>query len=179
MRLTLHKEKGFWRAGEVQEIQLDFLRMAADDAALGDFPEGRERLYPSPMAAKDAAREEEFLNDWHEYVGSDLEMQFAGDVGTFLSDIDEAKKYGLSPDSEENLFRLDIPIEHGQAWFSTLNQARLMLDLKHKLHTAEQPLDEDVVREIQGSGDDASRIFVLMRYEFYSWIQEWLVQHVL
>jgi hypothetical protein len=112
-------------------------------------------------------------------VGSELEMQFAGDVGTFLSDLDEAKKYGLTPDAEENLFRLDIPIEHGQAWFSTLNQARLMLDLKHKLHVGDQPITEDVINEIHSSGDNPARLFVLMRYEFYSWVQEWLVQHVL
>ena len=27
--------------------------------------------------------------------------------------------------------------------------------------------------------DSPARIFVFMRYEFYSWVQEWLVQHVL
>lgn len=119
------------------------------------------------------------MDEWREYVGSDLEMQFAGDVGTFLSDIDEAQKYGLTPDSEENLFRLDIPLEHGQSWFSTLNQARLMMDLKHKLHVGDLPLNDDMLQELQGSNDNPARLFVLMRYEFYSWIQEWLVQHVL
>ena len=68
-------------------------------------------------------------------------------------------------------------LEHGSSWFSTLNQARLMMDQKHHLHPDEEADAGAFIREVQES--DPSRIFVLMRYEFYSWIQEWLVQHVL
>jgi hypothetical protein len=177
MRLTLHKEKGLWRASEMQEIQLDFMRMAGDDAGLGDFPEGRGRMYPSPLGAHETDQQEEFIGDWKEFVSSELEMQFAGDVGTFLSDLDEAKATGLHEESGEKLFVLDVPIEHGASWFSTLNQARLMMDQKHRLHPDEEADAGAFIRETQES--DPSRIFVLMRYEFYSWIQEWLVQHVL
>lgn len=179
MRLTLQKEKGTWRLSEIQEIQLDFMRMAADDAALGDFPEGRKRMYPPPLAAKEAFQDEEFIGDWKEYVSSDLEMQFASDVGTFLSDLDEARMTGISEDSGEKMFMVDVPIEHGSAWFSTFNQARLMLDQKHRLHPDEGFTDEDLLREMPSMDDSPARIFVLMRYEFYAWIQEWLVQHVL
>ena len=177
MRLTIFKEKGLWRISELQEIQLDFMRMAADDAGLGDFPEGRGRMYPSPLAAREAEREEEFIGDWKEFVSSDLEMQFAGDVGTFLSDLDEAKTTGLHEETGEKLFLLDVPLEHGSAWFSTLNQARLMLDQKHRLHPEEEVDASAFIRE--APEDDPARIFVLMRYEFYAWIQEWLVGHVL
>lgn len=181
MRLTLLKEHGFWRLSEVLEIQLDFMRMAADDAALGDFPEGRTRLYPPPMAAKEAFLDEEFINDWKEYVSSDLEMSFASDVGTFLSDLDEAKVTSKTEETGEKLYVLDIPLDHGAAWFSTFNQARLMMDLKYQLHPEEHPAEEvEVVRETPPAYDsNPARIFVLMRYEFYAYIQEWLVQHVL
>ena len=65
------------------------------------------------------------------------------------------------------------------AWFSTLNQARLLLDLKYKLHDAEDAPEENILREQPSTDDDAARMLVLMRYEFYAWIQEWLVRHVL
>ena len=44
--------------------------------------------------------------------------------------------------AEERRHRLDVPLEHGQAWFSTLNQARLMLDLKYKLHEPKDAPEE-------------------------------------
>lgn len=181
MRLKLLKNSGRWRINEMHSIHLDFLRLAADDASMNDCPGARERLYPAPVRGKDAADNEELLNDWEEFVAPELEMKFAGEVGTFLSDLDSAVKIGPSGDDEDSAeeFRLDVPVDHGMAWFSTLNQARLLLDLKYKLHDAEDAPEENILREQPSTDDDAARMLVLMRYEFYAWIQEWLVRHVL
>src|SRR5205823_10858142 len=126
-------------------------------------------------------RDEEFVEDWQELIAPDLEMQFAGEVGTFLSDLDGAQAVA-SEDSEnpdEKLYRLDVPLDHGQAWFSTLNQARLLLDLKYKLHDAGEPSIASLTDEAHGEMKEPIRVLVLMRYEFYAWIQEWLVRHAL
>ena len=179
MRLSIQKNPAIWRITEMQEIHLDFLRLAADDASMNDCPGGRERLYPPPVSQNNL-EEEELVEDWKEYVTSEMEMKFAGDVGTFLSDLDDARAVRRISDEESpKLYRLDVPMEHGMAWFSALNQARLLLDIKYKLHAVpEAPLSGPVQKQPIET-DEAVRLLVLMRYEFYAWIQEWLVRHVL
>lgn len=179
MRLSLAKNTSHWRLGEMQEIHLDFLRLAADDASMTDCPGGRERLFPSPLAGKEELLDEEFNDDWKDLIAPELEMQFAGDVGTVLSDLDSIQPMKKTGDLEVKFYRLDVPLSHGQAWFSTLNQARLLLDLKHKLHDAKDAPEEFLVQEQSGAEVNPERLLVLMRYEFYAWVQEWLVRNVL
>ncbi len=179
MRLSLPKNTSHWRLGEMQEIHLDFLRLAADDASMSDCPGGRERLFPQPLTGKEELLDEEFNEDWKELITPELEMQFAGHVGVLLSDLDSVQLMKKTGDIEVKFYRLDVPRSHGQAWFSTLNQARLLLDLKHKLHDPKDAPEESNVQEQAGGGDDPERLMVLMRYEFYAWIQEWLVRNVL
>ncbi len=180
MRLSLQKNPARLRITEMEEIHLDFLRLAADDASMNDCPGGRERLYPPPVSQRDLEEEEELVEDWKEFVTSELEMKFASEVGIFLSDLDDAKAVRRSSDKESpKQYRLDIPLEHGMAWFSSLNQARLLLDLKFKLHEQPDELATSIVQEQSIEDEDPDRLLVLMRYEFYAWIQEWLVRHAL
>lgn len=180
MRLSLQKNPARWRITEMQEIHLDFLRLAADDASMNDCPGGRERLYPPPVSQDDLEEEDELVEDWKEFVTAELEIKFVSDVGNFLSDLDEARAVRrISDEARPKQYRLDIPLEHGMAWFSTLNQARLLLDLKFKLHAPPDDPATSTIQEQLSENDDAVRLLVLMRYEFYAWIQEWLVRHVL
>jgi hypothetical protein len=179
MRLSLQKNTGHWRLAEMQEIHLDFLRMAADDASMGDCPGGRERLFPPPLTGKDELLDEEFNDDWKDLIAPELEVQFAGAVGTLLSDLDSLQRVKKTGSAAVKLYRLDVPLAHGQAWFSALNQARILLDLKYKLHDPKDAPEEPALREESGETDAAARLLVLMRYEFYAWIQEWLVRNVL
>ncbi len=128
MRLSLQKSTGRWRLGEMQEIHLDFLRMAADDASMGDCPGGRERLFPPPLAGAEELLDAEFNDEWRELIAPEMEMQFAGDVGVFLSDLDSVRPVRKTGDAAVKLHRLDVPLAHGRAWFSTLNQARLLME---------------------------------------------------
>ncbi|HEY2572706.1 MAG TPA: hypothetical protein VGH65_01515, partial [Verrucomicrobiaceae bacterium] len=134
MRLTLLKNGGRWRMGEMQKLHLDFLKLAADDASMSDCPGARERLFPKPLSGKEEWIDDEFNEEWKELMAPELEMQFAGEVGTFLADLDAAQPEKGKIGAGTALFRLEVPLAHGQAWFSTLNQARLLLDLKYKLH---------------------------------------------
>jgi hypothetical protein len=179
MRLSIQKEKGIWRISDLDETHVDLIRQAAEDASIGDSPEGRARLFPSPVPEKDQLREGEFLEDWTNFVTDDLETHFAGDVGTVLADLDSAVPQRSTKETERRL-RLDVPLEHAQAWFSALNQARLMLDQKYKLHPEGTGEFAPVLKEEHGFGlDMQERLEVFMRYEFYAALQEWLVRHAM
>ncbi|WP_156345892.1 hypothetical protein [Verrucomicrobium spinosum] len=107
------------------------------------------------MAAKDELREGEFLEDWSEFVTEDLENQFAEDVGTLLADLDGLETLTLEDEPDEERYRVSIPLDHGMAWFSALNQARLMLDLRFMLHPGGQEFephpDPDIVKGVDFS----------------------------
>lgn len=179
MRLSIQKEEGTWQLAGMEEIHVQLLRQAAEDASMTDCPEGRARLVPKPVPPQEELREGEFLEDWNEFVAGELETQFAGDVGTLLTDLDALESYALPDEPEELLYRVVIPLEHGVAWFSTLNQARLMLDQKFQLHPQGQEFDPHPDLDLVVGVDLADRFTAYMRYEFYAVIQEWLVREVM
>ncbi|CAN5828295.1 hypothetical protein BH11VER1_BH11VER1_04180 [soil metagenome] len=179
MRLSIHKKEGLWRLSDMEEIHVQLLRQAADDASLKDEKEGQARLYPLPVSSQDTAREGEFLEDWKEYVTDELHTQFASDVGILLDDIDALEKESDEKKEPELKFKLSVPLDHGTAWFSTLNQARLLLDQQYLLHPGGQDFEPDAGPESIGDLDPAQRFAAYMRYEFYAVIQEWIVKHVL
>jgi len=181
MRITLEQKKGTWRLSDMDELHLSLLRQAGEDASMTDCPEGRARLLPKPVSAKDEGPEEDLLEDWAEYVVGELDTQFASDVGILLNDLDAALPSNLtdSTDEDEVLFELEVPIDHGQAWFSALNQARLMLDIKFKLHPDGRDFEPDELQDVLGEVDTHERLGAYMRYEFFALVQEWLVRHTL
>ena len=100
-------------------------------------------------------------------------------MGTVLADLDNIVPQRSTKETTEPRLRLDVPLEHAQAWFSALNQARLMLDVKFKLHPEGYHF-EPVLNEDQSDGFDMQeRLEVFMRYEFYAALQEWLVRHAM
>lgn len=179
MRLSVQKTSGTWQLGDMEEIHVQLLRQASEDASMTDCPEGRARLVPSPVAPQDQLREGEFLEDWSEFVTEDLENQFAEDVGTLLTDLDAVESYTLEDDPDEERFRVKVPMDHGMAWFSTLNQARLMLDQRFVLHPHGQEFEPHPDPESIKGIDFSDRFTAYMRYEFYAVLQEWLVKEVL
>ena len=178
MRISLKKETGRWRLSEMEKTHVEFLRLAAEDASMTDCPGGRERLLQPPLRGVEAEADPEFIKDWDEFVTPELEMKFAGDVGVFMSDLDSIKKMRRREPADSQTYRLDVPLDHAGAWFSTLNQARLLLDLKHKLHEPEDAPEENVIQETFAP-DAPGRFLAMMRYEMFAWIQEWLVRNVM
>lgn len=179
MRLSVQKTTGTWQLGDMEDIHVTLLRQAAEDASMTDCPEGRARLVPSPVAARDELREGEFLEDWSEFVTEDLENQFAEDVGTLLADLDGLESFTVEDEPDEQRYRVSIPLEHAMAWFSALNQARLMLDQRFLLHPGGQEFDPHPDPDIVKGLDFSERFTAYMRYEFYAVVQEWLVREVL
>lgn len=179
MRLSIHKKEELWRLSDMEEVHVQLLRQSADDASMRDDKEGQARLYPLPVSSKEVMREGEFLEDWQEYVTEELNTQFASDVGILLDDIDALETYQSEETGHETRYRLSVPVEHGRPWFSTLNQARLLLDQQYILHPYGEEFEPDASPEFIGDVDPAQRFAAYMRYEFYAVIQEWIVKHVL
>lgn len=179
MRLSIHKKEGHWRLSDMEEIHVQLLRQAADDASLKDDKEGQPRLYPLPVSSKDLLCEGEFLEDWKEYVTDELQTQFASDVGILLDDMDALETDDAEKKESELKYALTVPLEHGNAWFSALNQARLLLDQQYVLHPEGGEFEPDADAALVGDVDPAQRFAAYMRYEFYAVIQEWLVKHAL
>jgi hypothetical protein len=179
MRITLQKERESWRLSDLDAFHLNLLRQVAEDASIGDEA-SHKRLYPSPIRMAEDDEDDEFLNDWKDFVADELENQFAGDVGTVLADLDNIRPHRSTKEMLEPRHLLDVPLDHARAWFSALNQARLMLDQKFNLHPGgENEFRLFLSEEESGGVDVKDRLAVYMRYEFYAAIQEWLVQRAM
>jgi hypothetical protein len=179
MRLTLQKERDSWRLSDLDAFHLNLLRQVAEDATIGDDA-SHKRLFPSPIRMPENDEDDEFLSDWKDFVADELENQFAGDVGTVLSDLDNIRPHRSNKEVLEPRHLLDVPLDHARAWFSALNQARLMLDQKYNLHPGGENEFRLFLSEQESGGVDVKdRLAVYMRYEFYAAIQEWLVQRAM
>lgn len=183
MRLSVNSEAGVWRLEHIRPDIFQCIRQAADDAT-SDSEAARERLHPKPVAGDDEIIEAELVQDWREIVSPELEHQFATDVGTMMADLDAVREEEGRDDEGKPLLSLDVPIAHAAAWFSALNQARLMLDQRHGLHTAEtqsalERFDADQIADPAEAGRLRLIFIARARYEFFSAIQEWLVRNLL
>lgn len=180
MRLTVLRKQDSWQLSEMEEVHVNLLRMAAEDASMTDCEEGRERMLPLPISQELVEEEQDFLEDWKEYVQEEMETQFAQDVGTMLADLDAVQlHHSAGEDPLEPLYLVQVPLEHARCWFSTLNQARLMLDAKYQLHPDGEHLQLEFMDNAEEGNDFHERLAAYMRYEFYALIQEWLVQQVM
>jgi hypothetical protein len=179
MRLSLQKSSGTWSLSEIDEIHLELLRQAGEDASMTEFPRGRERLLPPPLSANDAAKEEEFLEDWKEYVADEMETQFSSDLATLLADIEDVESYSTDESGDETFYQLTLPTEHGERWFSALNQARILLDMKYKFHDENDEFIVEPPMEGNEEMDREERLVAYFRYDLFCNIQEWLVRNVM
>jgi len=234
--------------------------------------EALERLYPNPISPRSAEKESEFLQDWHDYVTSELTEKFNSDVKICLEDIKRIRtipsqtppplsKPGLSkisqtippppskpppplplggigkigaagkiekpPNSPDPLspfqkgqqdklsqfgkqaapkkkfprskassallrrrqrrFHLEVPNSHADAWYSALNQARILLSQKQGLHEDGPVSEEMLVHAIITAGEKRSpelrelqsRWKAYVQSQVYAVVQEWLVSEVI
>jgi len=79
----------------------------------------------------------------------------------------------------ERYGRVTVATDHTDAWYSALNQARILLHEAHQLADAEErrllvtPTDE------ADADLDRERLYLVAQYEFYSALQGLLVEHVM
>ncbi|MEX2580325.1 MAG: hypothetical protein WD342_14800 [Verrucomicrobiales bacterium] len=149
----------------------------------------KERLFPSPLSEDTLADDDTLsqIEDWDRFVRPDLDEGFKEVRELVRNDLNRVETFPadtlLDPGQIEpghgdllELRRLEVPIEHTEAWYSVLNQARLLMNEEHDLAEEEDRL------MIQLEGPDAvdqDRLLVLAQYEMYSVIQSILVENVM
>lgn len=155
----------------------------------------RDILMPDPLSAEDSVGEEEFLEDWQEFVQPDLASAFESDRTQVTSDLESAEMSGppeiaLPEDASLEQIamlaefqsltwrKLTISLEHVEPWYSALNQARLMMNEKHELAEDEARFMGNVVQESE-DGMDSDRALLVTQYEFYSIVQSILIDQLM
>jgi hypothetical protein len=131
-----------------------------DDVALA-------RFFPAPTAGAD----EEFDQDWQEYIRPDLAERFTGSL-----DIIEKDLAGFPPEEAPSTDAsgqpfgpiLLLPVSHIPAWILGLNQARLAIATRYRFSEAEMNYDEMTEGDV--------RALALLQVDFYGSLLEGFVR---
>ena len=117
------------------------------------------RLFPCPS---NDAGEDSLRSDWKAHVQPGLHELFQSSRQVVESDLRALV-------DEDEIFRLEFPLKHGEAWLNALNQSRLALAEQHNFDEA----------ELSSSGPisvENERDFALLQISFYAMLQQLLVE---
>jgi len=106
-----------------------------------DHPDVRGRIFPTPT--DDAGINE----DWSAYVGPELRHLFVSAGETVTRDLASLQPDSTAPAGQ----RLTIPVAHRDAWFSAINEARLILGERFGVTEKDMDrgdLDPDVPKDV-------------------------------
>ncbi|MFN2476849.1 MAG: DUF2017 family protein [Chthoniobacterales bacterium] len=141
----------------------ELLRQIPESTRTEGSPDAERRLFSDPAEAS----EEELRAEWKLYVEPELRSIFQTATETVAGDLAQL-------DSTAKPFAnctLRIPTEHGDAWLSALNQARLVIAAKYAFTDGELC---DHYRSPIGSRRDLS----LFQVNFYGFLQEFILQEM-
>jgi hypothetical protein len=161
MLIRKWKQKAF-EFSRIERIEAELLKRVPLCCEFDENSAVSSRIFPDPAAPT----EREFIEDWNELVRPELRRFFLSAKQIVESDLDALKtKLG-------RLSRFLVPLDHGEPWLNTLNQARLVLATKFEFTEAEL------------SAFDLPRTFsrrevVLHQINFYAAIQERLIEILL
>ena len=196
--MRFSQKESSWILDQLHPAEWHFLCELPEIASGRGFDEAsRQRLLPDPLnlPMEEKEKEAEFLSDWEEFVKPDLELAFRSarekveadletvSVGdppdiSLPEDADESQKEALSELLSMNWRRIEVGIEDSDAWYSTLNQARILLNEVHDLAEDDSRFLNAMVRE-DDSEMDENKAMLLAQYEFYSVIQSILIDQVM
>lgn len=167
-------------------------RLAAGE---GLRPDSFERLFPSPLASEVLLDESAFtqIEDWDELIRPELDEGFHRDRAIVEEDLNRSESLTLEdyaeddpvreeleeadfPDDLPAMHRVLVPHEHTEAWYSTLNQARLLMNEEYGIADSDERL---LVKTLGPSSVNEDRILLIAQYELYSVIQSILVENVM
>ena len=126
------------------------------------YPEGSSRLLPPPGV------DEELLLDWQDLVQPELRHHFDLERSLVVEDLAEMHEVKQAK-GKEGGWSLEIPMDHADAWLTTLNALRLALVEEHAF------TEKDLSR-YEGPDFSSERGLALMQVNFYAFIQECLLQ---
>jgi len=187
MRFILTEEE--WVMDALNPAEWNFVQVLPDTAAGKKGPEHlRERLTPSPLSEDSLAGVDtlELSEDWKEFIVPDLEEGFREARSLVQRDLDQVEVLPLSewiddgeedfdPELPQELRRVRVLLEHTDAWYSVLNEARLLLNEQHGIAGMADRLGEETVPETLPDG----LLLLLAQYELYSVVQSILVENVM
>lgn len=171
MRIHRLKSKGLVlsRMPEAQLRLLQQIPLHADPT--GSFP-AENRLYQSPVKTPLDDTEDELISDWQDHVLPDLRRDFARQIDCVADDLSRVRREpepppaaptalresGWDEDEDEDeheddhdqeqdppgaKYTLVIPLDHAEAWYGALNQARLVM--QERYHFPEVETLESIV----------------------------------
>jgi len=158
MLIRKWKQKAF-EFSRIERIEAELLKQVPLCCEFDGNVEAESRIFPVPAART----EKEFLDDWNEFVRPELRRLFLSAKEIVESDL-TALKTRLG-----RLSRFLVPLDHGEPWLNTLNQARLILAAKFKFTEAELSAF-DLPRTF------SQRELILHQINFYAAIQERLIE---
>jgi hypothetical protein len=207
-----------WALEAIGDLEWMFLERLPGMAAGDDLPaEQKRRLMPDPIATEgmvDDEEVEEFRSDWDEFVKPELNLAFTDARERVAEDLkavtestgdsfeganemegDGEEDAGVPADHDEIYFRLEVPGEHSELWYNTLNQARLLMNEVYDLAKSERSLFEQMLQRqmVEDEGEDGAvfkeeeeatlpdgmLLMLLAQYQFYSFIQNFLVERIM
>lgn len=152
---------------ELEPFVILLLRELPAAADPGDHPAARARLFPAPSGAPG---EDEFREDWRQFIEPDLAHVFLTARETVEEDLKSldrqaprslifgAGRPGPAP-YEATRAALTLPRAHLEAWLSVLNQARLVLGARHHIGEGDINVNLDDLAE-----EDRLRMMVQMHF---------------
>ncbi len=163
MEVTL-AEDGVLIFGELDPLLTEIFRQIPEAANPDGDERALRRILPAPTQLEG---EEEFLEDWSEYVQPELKQGFSEAIEVVTTDLATIKH-----NRKRNTSRLIIAPNHADAWINALNQARIILAERHRFTEAELEADIDLSFETR-------RDLALLQMNFYAMLQEILLRWLL
>ncbi|MDA8908649.1 MAG: hypothetical protein P1U81_07510 [Verrucomicrobiales bacterium] len=188
MRFQLTED--YWALDALSPAEWHLVAELPGTAAGENFSEEtRARLYPSPLSPDSLADEETLssIDDWNEFVQPEIESTFRNAREIVEKDLEKVEFVSMeeffSPEQYElikadlpELRRVTIRLENTEAWYSTLNQARLLMNEEYDLASSEERL---MLRLEHQENIDQERLLIFAQYELYSAVQGMLVENVM
>jgi len=167
MRVELEQQA--WVLDEIGEVEWFMLFQLPESADFTRSAKGRSRILP------EVTDDSEVASDWKEYVQPELETRFLDEIQLVAADLQQAEELAKKG-TNGGVYRLRVPIDHTQMWYSVLNQARLILNEDHEIAQTERVLM---------SGDqlptavDEEKWLIMVQYRIYGAIQEFLLTYLM
>jgi hypothetical protein len=166
MQLKVLKD-GAWEMGEMRELELHLLSSVAVAADTSGHEKARQRLFPDRATTE--GEDTTGAGDWKEFVVPGLERAFKDAVEVVNGDLAAVERTVVGG---EEIFRVKVPVDHTEHWYSALNQARLVLTEKYDL-----PASEDEFLDASAVFDD--RWLAGAQSHLYAVIQTFLLEAVM
>jgi hypothetical protein len=146
----------------IDPVLADLLRRISSSADPSGSDAATARLFSAPTGDPE---EEEFAEDWREYVEPELAKLFQSALQVIDGDL---RKMRANPKTGEAM--VFIPRDHFENWIHGLNQARLVLAARHDFG------EEEIGRPVPLAAD--ARGLARLQMRFYDSLLDFLLREL-